>query len=68
MLKAGYDEDIAREGVPMSHLYRITPLDFQYCVGLHNHLWKIATTYSWQHAELQMEQHVKEMRQIRQSH
>jgi hypothetical protein len=54
--------------VPMSHLYRISLLGFQYYVSLHTHLWKVATTYSWLHAELQMEQHVKEMRQIRQSH
>jgi hypothetical protein len=52
----------------MSHLYRISILGFQYYVGLHTHFWKIATTYSWSHAELQMEQHVKYMRQIRQSH
>jgi hypothetical protein len=29
MLKAGYDEDLAREWVPMSHLYRISLLGFQ---------------------------------------
>jgi hypothetical protein len=52
----------------VSHLYRISLLSFQYYVGLHTHLWKVATTYSWRHAELQMEQYVKEMRQIRQSH
>jgi hypothetical protein len=52
----------------MSHLYSISLLCFQYYVGLHTHLWKVATTYSWRHAEIQMEQHVKEMRQIRQSH
>jgi hypothetical protein len=68
MLKAGYDEDLAREWVPVSHLYRISLLGFQYYVGLHTHLWKVDTTYSWRHAELQMEQHVKEMHQIRQSH
>jgi hypothetical protein len=68
MLKAGYDEDLAREWVPMSHLYRISILGFQYYVGVHTLLWKVATTYSWRHAELQMEQHVKEMVQIRQSH
>jgi hypothetical protein len=68
MLKAGYDEDLARDWVPMSHLYRISLLGFQYYVGLHTHLWKLATTYSWRHAELQMEQHVKEIRQIHQSH
>jgi hypothetical protein len=68
MLKAGYDEDLAREWVPMSHLYRISLPGSQYYVGFHTHLWKVATTYSWRHAELQMEQHVKEMRQIRQSH
>jgi hypothetical protein len=37
-------------------------------VGLHTHLWKVATTYSCLRAELQMEKHVTEMRQIRQSH
>jgi hypothetical protein len=68
MLKAGYDEDLGREWVPMSHLYRISLLRFQYYVGLHTHLWKVDTAYSWRHAELQMEQHVKETRQIRQSH
>jgi hypothetical protein len=47
---------------------RLSLLGFQYYVGLHTHLWKVATAYSWRHAELQMEQHVKEMRQIRQSH
>jgi hypothetical protein len=52
----------------MSHLYRISLLGFQYYVGLHTHLCKVATTYRWLHAELQMEQHVKEMRKIRQSH
>jgi hypothetical protein len=52
MLKAGYDEDLAREWVPMSHLYRISLLGFQYYVGLHTHLWKFATNYSWRHAEL----------------
>jgi hypothetical protein len=51
----------------MSHLYRISLLGLQYYVGLHTHLWKVATTYRWRHAELHMEQHVKEMRQIRQS-
>jgi hypothetical protein len=64
MLKAGYDEDITREWVVMSHLYRISLLAFQYYVGFHTHLWKVATTYIWRHAELHMEQHVKEMRQI----
>jgi hypothetical protein len=68
MLKAGYDCDLSREWFPMSHLYRIILLGFQYYVGLHTHLWKVATTYSWHHAELHMEQHVEEMRQIRQSH
>jgi hypothetical protein len=68
MLKAGYNEDLDREWVPMSHLYRISLLGFQYYVGSHTHLWKVATTYSWRHAELQMEKYVKEMRQIRQSH
>jgi hypothetical protein len=59
MLKSGYDEDLAREWVPMSHLYRISLLIFQYYVGLHTYLWKVATTYIWRHAELQMEQHNK---------
>jgi hypothetical protein len=30
MLKAGYDEDLARELVPMYHLYKISLLGFQY--------------------------------------
>jgi hypothetical protein len=51
----------------MYHLYRIILLGFQYYVGLHTYLWKVATTYIWRHEELQMEQHIKEMRQIRQS-
>jgi hypothetical protein len=68
MLKAGYDEDLAREWAPMYNLYRISLLGFQYYVVLHTHLWKVSTTYTWHHAELHMEQHVKEMRQIRQSH
>jgi hypothetical protein len=51
ILKAGYDEDLDREWVPMSHLYRISLLGFQYYVGLHTHLWKVTTTYSWRHAE-----------------
>jgi hypothetical protein len=68
MLKAGNDEDMSREWVPMSHLYIISLLGFHYYVGLHTHLRKVATTYRWRHAELQMEQHVKEMHQIRQSH
>jgi hypothetical protein len=68
MLKAGYDEDLAREWVPMSHLYRISFLGLHYYVGLHTHVWKVATTYIWRHAELHMEQHVKEIRQICQSH
>jgi hypothetical protein len=59
MFKAGYDEDLARGWVPMSHLYRISLLGFQYYVGLHTHLWKVATNYSLRHAELQMDQHVK---------
>jgi hypothetical protein len=59
MLKSGYDEDLAGEWVPMSHLYRISLLCFQYYVGLHTHLWKVATTCIWRHAELQMEKHVK---------
>jgi hypothetical protein len=54
MFKAGYDKDLAREWVRMSHLYRISLLGFQYYVVLHTHLWKVATTYSWRHAELQM--------------
>jgi hypothetical protein len=37
-------------------------------LGLHTHLWKVATTYIWKHAELQLEQHVKDMRHIQQSH
>jgi hypothetical protein len=37
-------------------------------VGLHTHLCKVATTYSWSHEALQMEQHVKEMRLAGQSH
>jgi hypothetical protein len=68
MLKAGDDEDLAREWVSTSHLYGIRLLGFQYYVGLYTHLWKVPTSYSWHRAELQMEQHVKEMRQIRQSH
>jgi hypothetical protein len=67
MLKAGHDEDLAMEWVHMSHLYRISLLGFQYYMGLHTHLWKVATTYSWRHAELNMEKHVTEMHQIRQS-
>jgi hypothetical protein len=51
-----------------AHLYIIRLLGFQYYVGLHTHLCKVATTYSWRHVELQMEQHVKKMFQIRQSH
>jgi hypothetical protein len=51
MLKADYDEDLAQEWVSMSHLYIISLLGFQYYVGLHTHLWKIATTYIWQHTE-----------------
>jgi hypothetical protein len=46
MLKAGYDEDLVREWVPMFNLYRISLLGFQYFVGLHTHLWKVSTTYS----------------------
>jgi hypothetical protein len=68
MLKAGYDEDLDREWVHMSHLYWSSLLGFQCHVGLHTHLWKIATTYSLKHAELQMDQYVKVMRQLRQSH
>jgi hypothetical protein len=67
MLKAVYGAYFAREWVTMFHLYIISPLGFQYYVGLHTYLWKVATTYNWRHAELQMEKHVKEMRQIRQS-
>jgi hypothetical protein len=59
MLKAGYDEDLATEWVPVYHLYRISLLAFQCYVGLHTHLWKVATNCSWRHAELHMEQHVK---------
>jgi hypothetical protein len=66
MLKAGYDEDLPREWVPMSHIYIISLLGFQYYVGLHTHLWKVATTHSLRHEEIQMEQHVKEMSQISQ--
>jgi hypothetical protein len=54
MLKAGYDEDLTREWVPMSHLNRISLLDFQDYVGLYTHLWKVATNYRWRHAELQV--------------
>jgi hypothetical protein len=68
MLKAGYNEDLAREWVPMSHLYIISLLGFQYYVGLHTHACNVATTYSWRHAELQTEQHVKGTRQICQPH
>jgi hypothetical protein len=68
MLKAGYGEDLAREWVTMSDMYRLSLLGFQYYLGLHTHLWKVATTDSWRHSELQMEQHVKEMRQICQYH
>jgi oligoendopeptidase F len=50
MFKSGYDEDIARVWVPISHLYRISLICFQYYVGLHTHLWKVATNYSWIHA------------------
>jgi hypothetical protein len=50
MFTAGYDEYLAREWVPMSHLYIISLLGFQYYVGLHTHLWKVVTTYSWRHA------------------
>jgi hypothetical protein len=41
---------------------------FHYYVGLYTRLCRVATSYSWRHAELQMEQHVKDMRQIQQSH
>jgi hypothetical protein len=51
MLKTGYDEVLSGEWVPTSHLYRISLLGFQYYVGLHTHLWKVATAYSWRHAE-----------------
>jgi hypothetical protein len=67
-LKAVYDEDPAREWFITSHLYRISLICFHYYVGLHNHLWKIANTYSWRHAELYMKQHAKEMCTIRESH
>jgi hypothetical protein len=50
MLKDGYDEDLVREWVTMSRVYRIRLLGFQYYVGLHTHLWKVATTYIWRHA------------------
>jgi hypothetical protein len=46
MLKSGYYEDLSREWVPMSYLYIVILLDFQYYVGLHTHLWKVVTTYS----------------------
>jgi hypothetical protein len=59
--KGGYDEDLAREGVHIYLLYMISLLSYQYYLGLHTHLWKLATTYSWIHAELQLEQHVKDM-------
>jgi hypothetical protein len=36
MLTVGYDEDLSREWVPMSHLYRISLLGFQYYVGAHS--------------------------------
>jgi hypothetical protein len=49
MLKAGHDEDLTREWVPMSIFYRINLLGFQYYVGLHTHLFKVDTTYSWRH-------------------
>jgi hypothetical protein len=68
MLKAAYDEDLSREWVRVSHLYRISLLGFQYYMGLQTHLWKVVTTYSWSHIELHIEQQVKEMRQILQSH
>jgi hypothetical protein len=68
MVKAGYDEDLSREWVPMSNLYIISILGFQYYLGLHTHLWRVANTYIWRHAELRMEQHFKDMYQIRQSH
>jgi hypothetical protein len=51
MFKAGCDEDLSREWVTMSHLYIISLLGFQYYVGLHTHLWKVATTYNWHHAK-----------------
>jgi hypothetical protein len=35
---------------------------------VYTHSWKVSNTYSWRHAELHMEQHVKEMGQILQSH
>jgi hypothetical protein len=58
VFKAVYDEDLSREWVHMYHLYIISLLGFQYYVGLHTHLWKVATTYIWRHEELQMEKHV----------
>jgi hypothetical protein len=45
MLKDGYDEDLTREWVPMSYMYIMSLLGFPYYVGLHTHLWKVATTY-----------------------
>jgi hypothetical protein len=46
MLKAGYDEDLARERAPMSIFYGISLLGFQYFVYLQTHLWKVDTTKS----------------------
>jgi hypothetical protein len=34
-------------------------------VGLHTRLWKLATTYSWRHTDLQMEQNVKESNMLK---
>jgi hypothetical protein len=52
MLKAVYYKDLAREWVPMYLLYMIILMGYQYYLGLHTNLWKVATTYSWKHAEL----------------
>jgi hypothetical protein len=68
MLKAGYDEDLAREWVPVPYLYWMGVIGLKYYMALHAHLWKVATTYSWDHVKLQLEQHVKELRQIRQTY
>jgi hypothetical protein len=54
MLKAGYDEDCQGMGSHIPFLQNQHPR-FKYYVGLHTHLWKVATTYSWRHAESQME-------------
>jgi hypothetical protein len=49
MLKAGYDEDLTREWVPIYHLFKISLLRFQYYVCLYTHLQNIANTYIWRH-------------------